>query len=199
MGVWCVRVCGCMCQGILHNGRPSHPSKVFHVPEEERRRDLHKPFGGESTQAQIVRDVMSKTSCHIEICEAKDHSLSIMVTGKAEGVIMARKEILKKLQTQVCVCPVCVCVCVGGCPVWGCCVCVCVLWGVLCGGVWGGGVRNVVNDSVPNVIELVFEILCEAACVCVRVCVVCVWCVCCVCVCGVCGVCVCTRVCCVCV
>lgn len=78
----------------------SSVTQVFHVPMEERRRDLHKPFGGESTQAQIVRDVMSKTNCHIEICEARDHSLSIMVTGKAEGVILARKEILKKLQTQ---------------------------------------------------------------------------------------------------
>ena len=101
---------------------PSSLNKVFHVPMEERRRDLHKPFGGESTQAQIVRDVMSKTNCHIEICEARDHSLSIMVTGKAEGVILARKEILKKLQTQVCaVCMLCVCVFMHACM----CVCVC--------------------------------------------------------------------------
>ena len=120
----CVCVCVCVCSNCHHS--PSSLNKVFHVPMEERRRDLHKPFGGESTQAQIVRDVMSKTNCHIEICEARDHSLSIMVTGKAEGVILARKEILKKLQTQVCacmhaVCMLCVC-CVCACM---CAVCVC--------------------------------------------------------------------------
>lgn len=127
---------------------PSSLNKVFHVPMEERRRDLHKPFGGESTQAQIVRDVMSKTNCHIEICEARDHSLSIMVTGKAEGVILARKEILKKLQTQVCavcmLCVWCVCACVRVCMCVH--VCTCTLSGFvflenLC--------MSVVNTSLP--------------------------------------------------
>ena len=72
------------------------------MPLEERRfKELNKPFGGETRQTQIVKEVMQKTGCNIEVCQAKDMSLSIMVTGRPEAVLQARKLILNQLQTQV--------------------------------------------------------------------------------------------------
>ncbi len=76
--------------------------QVFNVPVEERR------FGGDggsfgsvNRQAEIIREVMDRTGCTVEISQSKDHSLAIMVSGKLSGVLEARKQILSKLQTQV--------------------------------------------------------------------------------------------------
>ncbi len=80
--------------------------KVFHIPIEERRYNFADPsFGvGSSRQADIVSDIKERTGCdHIEISQAKDHSISIMVSGKPSSVINARNEVLSKLQTQVCI------------------------------------------------------------------------------------------------
>ncbi|XP_076856033.1 vigilin isoform X2 [Brachyhypopomus gauderio] len=43
---------------------------------------------------------MQKTGAHIELSLAKDQGLSIMVTGKLDSVMKARKEIVARLQTQ---------------------------------------------------------------------------------------------------
>ena len=78
------------------------PPKVFHVPMEERRFNSDEPsFGNESRQSEIIRDINQRTGCDVEISQAKDHSLSIMVTGKPSSVLAARKAVLSKLQTQV--------------------------------------------------------------------------------------------------
>ena len=59
-------------------------------------------FGGsEPRQSEIIREIIERTGCDVEISQAKDHSLTIMVTGKPTCVLAARKEILSKLQTQV--------------------------------------------------------------------------------------------------
>ena len=79
---------------------------MFHIPIEERRYNSDDPsFGsGVTRQSEIVRDIIERTGCDIEISQAKDHSLSILVSGKPSAVIHARNEVFSKLQTQVCVC-----------------------------------------------------------------------------------------------
>ncbi|XP_060690992.1 high density lipoprotein binding protein a [Hemiscyllium ocellatum] len=74
-------------------------TQVFHVPLEERKYKEITQFG-EGDQAKICLDIMQKTGAHIELSLAKDQGLSIMVSGKLEAVMKARKEIVAKLQTQ---------------------------------------------------------------------------------------------------
>ena len=70
---------------------------------EERKYNFDEPsFGsGESRQFDIVRDIMDRTGCDIEMSQTKDRALTIMVTGKPSMVLKARKDLLQKLQTQV--------------------------------------------------------------------------------------------------
>eukprot|EP00061_Rhincodon_typus_P015648 g43438.t1 len=72
---------------------------VFHVPLEERRYKDNSQFG-EGEEAKVCLDIMQKTGAHIELSLAKDQGLSIMVTGKLDSVMKARKEIVARLQTQ---------------------------------------------------------------------------------------------------
>ncbi|XP_067285382.1 vigilin isoform X2 [Pseudorasbora parva] len=74
-------------------------TQVFHVPLEERRYKDNSQFG-EGEEAKVCLDIMQKTGAHIELSLAKDQGLSIMVTGKLESVMKARKEIVARLQTQ---------------------------------------------------------------------------------------------------
>ena len=76
---------------------------MFHIPIEERRYNYSDPSfgGGASRQTDIVMEIKERTGCDIEISQAKDHSLSVMVSGKPSAVINARNEVLSKLQTQV--------------------------------------------------------------------------------------------------
>ncbi|XP_015683562.1 vigilin-like [Protobothrops mucrosquamatus] len=73
--------------------------EVFHVPLEERRYKDNSQFG-EGDEAKVCVDIMQKTGAHIELSLAKDQGLSIMVTGKLDSVMKARKEIVARLQTQ---------------------------------------------------------------------------------------------------
>uniref|UniRef100_A0A3P9M253 Vigilin n=1 Tax=Oryzias latipes TaxID=8090 RepID=A0A3P9M253_ORYLA len=72
---------------------------VFHVPLEERRYKDNSQFG-EGEEAKVCLDIMQRTGAHIELSLAKDQGLSIMVTGKLDSVMKARKEIVARLQTQ---------------------------------------------------------------------------------------------------
>uniref|UniRef100_A0A8C1FB60 Vigilin n=1 Tax=Cyprinus carpio carpio TaxID=630221 RepID=A0A8C1FB60_CYPCA len=74
-------------------------TQVFHVPLEERRYKDNSQFG-EGEEAKVCLDIMQKTGAHIELSLAKDQGLSIMVTGKLDSVMKARKEIVARLQTQ---------------------------------------------------------------------------------------------------
>lgn len=58
---------------------------------------------GEGDQAKVCVDIMHKTGAHLELSMAKDQGLSIMVSGKLDAVMKARKEIVSRLQTQVCI------------------------------------------------------------------------------------------------
>uniref|UniRef100_A0A3Q2NPL3 High density lipoprotein binding protein b n=1 Tax=Fundulus heteroclitus TaxID=8078 RepID=A0A3Q2NPL3_FUNHE len=75
-------------------------TQVFHVPLEERRYKDNSQFG-EGEEAKVCLDIMQRTGAHIELSLAKDQGLSIMVTGKLDSVMKARKEIVARLQTQV--------------------------------------------------------------------------------------------------
>uniref|UniRef100_A0A8C9SZF8 Vigilin n=1 Tax=Scleropages formosus TaxID=113540 RepID=A0A8C9SZF8_SCLFO len=74
-------------------------TQVFHVPLEERRYRDNGQFG-EGEEAKVCLDIMQRTGAHIELSLAKDQGLSIMVTGKLDSVMKARKEIVARLQTQ---------------------------------------------------------------------------------------------------
>ncbi|XP_077400366.1 vigilin [Vanacampus margaritifer] len=74
-------------------------TQVFHVPLEERRYKDNSQFG-EGEEAKVCLDIMQRTEAHIELSLAKDQGLSIMVTGKLDSVMKARKEIVARLQTQ---------------------------------------------------------------------------------------------------
>uniref|UniRef100_A0A8D2LJY5 Vigilin n=1 Tax=Varanus komodoensis TaxID=61221 RepID=A0A8D2LJY5_VARKO len=88
--------------GVWNKIRPIKSSiitQVFHVPLEERRYKDNSQFG-EGDEAKVCVDIMQKTGAHIELSLAKDQGLSIMVTGKLDSVMKARKEIVARLQTQ---------------------------------------------------------------------------------------------------
>uniref|UniRef100_A0A8D3C158 Vigilin n=1 Tax=Scophthalmus maximus TaxID=52904 RepID=A0A8D3C158_SCOMX len=74
-------------------------TQVFHVPLEERRYKDNSQFG-EGEEAKVCLEIMQRTGAHIELSLAKDQGLSIMVTGKLDSVMKARKEIVARLQTQ---------------------------------------------------------------------------------------------------
>lgn len=76
-------------------------SQVFNVPLEERRYKDNSQFGDGGEEAKVCLDIMQRTGAHIELSLAKDQGLSIMVTGKLDSVMKARKEIVSRLQTQV--------------------------------------------------------------------------------------------------
>lgn len=70
------------------------------MPLEERKYKDINQFG-EGDQAKVCVDIMHKTGAHLELSMAKDQGLSIMVSGKPDAVMKARKEIVSRLQTQV--------------------------------------------------------------------------------------------------
>lgn len=70
------------------------------MPLEERKYKDINQFG-EGDQAKVCVDIMHKTGAHLELSMAKDQGLSIMVSGKLDAVMKARKEIVSRLQTQV--------------------------------------------------------------------------------------------------
>lgn len=70
------------------------------MPLEERKYKDINQFG-EGDQAKVCVDIMHRTGAHLELSMAKDQGLSIMVSGKPDAVMKARKEIVSRLQTQV--------------------------------------------------------------------------------------------------
>ena len=77
--------------------------QVFKVPAEERRFKAASEFGSsDKQQLDICKDVSQETGAQIEFSEAKDESLTVMITGKPAAVAFARRLVVAKLQTQVC-------------------------------------------------------------------------------------------------
>lgn len=79
--------------------------QVFCVPLEERRfKEIGEDGFGEAgqDQAKICSEIMNKTQgVSIEMSSAKDKSLTVVLTGKADAVMKARKLVVQQLQTQV--------------------------------------------------------------------------------------------------
>lgn len=77
---------------------------MFCVPLEERRYTemTEQQFGEKGgPQAKSCIDIMQKTSVSIEMSSAKDQSLTVVITGKGDAVMRARKMVVQQLQTQV--------------------------------------------------------------------------------------------------
>lgn len=82
--------------------RSTKTTQIFTVPLEERRfKEINEhSFGEEGEQAKICREIMQKTGVSIEMSLAKDQSLTVVISGKPEDVMKARREVVSELQTQ---------------------------------------------------------------------------------------------------
>ena len=59
-------------------------------------------FGqAQKDQSKACLEIMKSTDTMIEISTCRDGSLSILVSGRNENVLKARREIFNRLQTQV--------------------------------------------------------------------------------------------------
>ncbi|KAL5015010.1 hypothetical protein ScPMuIL_009280 [Solemya velum] len=76
--------------------------KVFTVPLEERKfKEINdQGFGEETGQAKICKEIMTRNSVIIEMSLAKDKVLTVVINGKADAVMKARREVVNGLQTQ---------------------------------------------------------------------------------------------------
>jgi hypothetical protein len=82
--------------------KSSNITQVFRVASEERRyQELNSRFGEQAEQAKICADIMQKTGAHIEMSISKDGTLTFLITGKEETVLLAERMISTELQTQV--------------------------------------------------------------------------------------------------
>lgn len=77
-------------------------TQIFHVPSEERRfrETSSQRFGELGEQAKICADIMRDTQTTIEVSSSRDHSLTVLVTGRERNVALARAQVLRALQTQ---------------------------------------------------------------------------------------------------
>jgi len=81
--------------------KSSNITQVFRVaPEERKYRELNSRFGEQAEQAKICADIMQKTCAHIEMSVSKDGTLTFLITGKEEAVLLAKRMISSELQTQ---------------------------------------------------------------------------------------------------
>lgn len=78
---------------------PRNVTQVFHIPHEERKYDSTNRFG-EGDLLKTCSDIMQATGATIEASYAKDQSLTFVVIGKQDAVLEAKREILKRFQTQ---------------------------------------------------------------------------------------------------
>lgn len=75
--------------------------QVYHLSSDERAsRTGNKNFGNTNEEQQKCNEIAIATGTQIEICEAKDHSLTFLITGKRQRVEEARSHIARKLKTQ---------------------------------------------------------------------------------------------------
>ncbi|KAI1727538.1 KH domain-containing protein [Ditylenchus destructor] len=63
-------------------------------------RASRKQFGNVSEEQQKCNQVAAACGTKIELCEAKDQSLTILITGKRQNVEEARARLIRELQTQ---------------------------------------------------------------------------------------------------
>jgi transcription antitermination factor NusA-like protein len=79
----------------------SSSSQVFKIPYEERRYKNLSPIVGElEKQNDSILGIMSKTGTTIEVSVTKDQCLTVMISGKREATMEARRLVVGGLQTQ---------------------------------------------------------------------------------------------------
>lgn len=73
------------------------------MPLEERRyKNLDQPFSSDRTaQAQACQYISKSHDVHIETTLARDQSLTVVLTGKSDAVMRAKRDVINRLQTQV--------------------------------------------------------------------------------------------------
>jgi len=93
---------GAKTQAVMQPVKRSDVTQIFHLPAEERRyrEGQEHQFGEKSQEQQDCNEIMQKTGTVIELCQNKDQSITIVVTGKRTNVEEARKLIVQQLQTQ---------------------------------------------------------------------------------------------------
>lgn len=76
-------------------------TQVFQLHGDERAsRASGKSFGNTNEEQQKCNDIARATDTSIELCEAKDHSLTVLITGKRAKVEEARSRLVRELQMQ---------------------------------------------------------------------------------------------------
>ncbi|XP_055863477.1 vigilin-like [Biomphalaria glabrata] len=82
--------------------RQSKCTQVFTVPLEERKfKEMNeRQFGEESEQMKICKEIMQKTGVSIELSLARDQSMTVVINGRQDAVMKARREVVNRLQTQ---------------------------------------------------------------------------------------------------
>lgn len=74
-------------------------TEAFKLQANERASRI-KQFGNVSEEQQKCNQVAAACGTKIELCEAKDQSLTILITGKRQSVEEARARLIRELQTQ---------------------------------------------------------------------------------------------------
>jgi polyribonucleotide nucleotidyltransferase len=74
-------------------------TQVFHIPPEERKALNVEGFGG-SESLKKLDAIMSNTQTKIEMSSAKDNSLTFLLTGRPDGVLKAKRDVLVSFMTQ---------------------------------------------------------------------------------------------------
>eukprot|EP00088_Acartia_fossae_P053503 TRINITY_DN609_c0_g1_i4.p1 TRINITY_DN609_c0_g1~~TRINITY_DN609_c0_g1_i4.p1 ORF type:complete len:1249 (+),score=503.07 TRINITY_DN609_c0_g1_i4:195-3941(+) len=74
-------------------------TQVFHIPPEERKALNVEGFGGGEALKKLDT-IMSLTQTKIEMSSSKDRSLTFLLTGKPDGVMRAKRDVLVAFQTQ---------------------------------------------------------------------------------------------------
>ncbi|VDN04210.1 unnamed protein product [Thelazia callipaeda] len=81
--------------------RSEKVTQVYHLSGDERMsRVSGKNFGNANEEQQKCNEIAIATGTEIEICEAKDHSLTLLITGKRQQVEEARSRVARRLKTQ---------------------------------------------------------------------------------------------------
>nr|CAB3252263.1 vigilin [Phallusia mammillata] len=75
-------------------------TQIFHIPMEERAFKQSQFGQSQNEQNKVCLDIMKQTNTSIEVSTCRDGSLSLLVSGRTDHVIRARREIYNKLQTQ---------------------------------------------------------------------------------------------------
>jgi len=79
----------------------SSSTQVFKIPYEERKyKNLSPIVGDAERQNDTILSIMQKTGTTIEVSVTKDQCLTVMISGKREATVEARRLVVGGLQTQ---------------------------------------------------------------------------------------------------